>query len=358
MQGAPQDSQAVACRIRCPQTHRKNRKSVCYTKGMIDRNILQSLTDDELLRRLSALLSQSRRVEADLVAHIGEVDERHLYAREACSSTFAYCTEVLHLSEAESFLRIAAARASRKYPRLLAMLDDGRMHLSGVGKLAPHLTDANCDDVLTRAAHKSKREIEELVAALAPKPDVPSTVRKLPRRVDPAPSVQLRPDAVKNETTPLSAPPTPPPVVQPLAPERYRVQFTASNELREKLDRLQSVMQEDLAAVIEAAVTEKLERLEAKRYAKRSDRERTSRMRIRRRSRATSRLPYGEPCISGTAIDAHSSMGAVGAAPRGEDSSSTTTSPLPEEAHTTRRHSAFTVGPTTFTRPSGTMEKR
>src|SRR3972149_5144292 len=139
---------------------------------------LQSISDDELLRRLSQLLSQSGRVESDLVAHIGEVDERRLYAREAASSMFVYCTEVLHLSEHEAYLRITAARASRKYPTLLAMLEDGRIHLSGIGKLAPHLTDANGEAVLARAAHKSKREMEELVAELAPKPDVPASVRK------------------------------------------------------------------------------------------------------------------------------------------------------------------------------------
>ena len=63
------------------------------------------------------------------------------------------------------------------------------------------------------------------------------------------------------------APPPGPPVVEPLAPSRYKVSFTASGELREKLERLQALMHVDLAAVIEAAVTEKLERLEAKRYA-------------------------------------------------------------------------------------------
>jgi hypothetical protein len=51
---------------------------------------LQSSSDDELLRRLAELVSQSRRVEADLVAHIGEVDERRLYARQAFPSMFAY----------------------------------------------------------------------------------------------------------------------------------------------------------------------------------------------------------------------------------------------------------------------------
>jgi hypothetical protein len=203
-------------------------------------NPLRSLSDDELLRHLSDLVQQSRRVEANLVAHIGDVDDRRLYTRHACSSMFVYCTEVLHLSEAESFLRIAAAQASRKYPPMLAMLSDGRLHLSAIGKLAPHLTAANCDEVLARAVHRSKREIEELVGELAPKPDVPPTVRKLPARVDPAPSLQLRPDAVKNETLPPPRPAPPPPrVVQPLAPERYRVSFTAGAELRDKLERLQ-----------------------------------------------------------------------------------------------------------------------
>jgi len=241
---------------------------------------LNSISDDELLRRLAELLKHSRRVESDLVAHIGEVDERRLYAREACSSMFVYCMEVLHLSEHEAYLRITAARASRKYPMLLAMLGAGRLHLSGIGKLAPHLTDANCEEVLARAAHKSKREIEELVAELLPKPDVPSSVRKLPTRPENfprRPSPELVPDRVtvlpKTESvgaaSPVDARPAPPapPVIQPLAPARYKVTLTASAELRDKLERLQALMQEDLAAVIEAAVTEKLERLEARRFA-------------------------------------------------------------------------------------------
>ncbi len=227
------------------------------------------MADDELLHRLLELTQQSRRVEADLIAHIGEVDHRRLYARDACSSMFSYCVEVLNLSEAESYFRIAVARAARKHPVLLTMLGDGRLHLSGIALLAPHLTDENCENVLARATHKSKRQIEELVAELAPKPDVPSVIRKLPTP-PPAPPpqvVQLFPDRVEAPVRPSPPPPPPPPVVEPLRPERYRVQITASAELRDKLERLQALMGEDLAAVIEAAVTEKLERLEAKRYA-------------------------------------------------------------------------------------------
>jgi hypothetical protein len=241
-------------------------------------NTLQSLSDDELLHRLLELTQQSRRVEADLIAHIGEVDHRRLYARDACSSMFSYCVEVLNLSEAESYFRIAVARAARKHPGLLTMLGDGRLHLSGIATLAPHLTDENRESVLARATHKSKRQIEELVAELAPKPDVPSVIRKLPTPPQPAPPappgpaepvVQLFPERVDVPARPSPPSPAPPPVVEPLRPDRYRVQITASAELRDKLERLQALMGEDLAAVIETALTEKLEkleRLEAKRY--------------------------------------------------------------------------------------------
>jgi hypothetical protein len=231
---------------------------------------VESLSDDQLLRRLWDLLQQSRRVEADLVAHIGEVDERRLYARQACSSMFVFCTDVLHLSEHEAYERITAARASRKYPMLLVMLRDGRLHLSGLGKLAPHLTEENCEKLLARAAYKTKRQIEELLVELSPKPDVPAVIRKLPSAQAQTPSRmpagELGPDRVPCQPTgepgPPKAPaPSPmPPVMAPLATARYKVQFTASGELREKLGRLQALMGKDLAAVIEAAVTEKLEK--------------------------------------------------------------------------------------------------
>lgn len=240
---------------------------------------LQSISDDELLRGLAALMRESRRVESDLVAHIGEVDERRLYAREASPSMFAYATEVLHLSEAEAYLRITAARAAREHPMLLAMLRDGRLHLTAIAKLAPHLTRDNRDALLKRATHRSKRQIEELIAEIAPRPDVRPVMRKLPEpRTPPIPAqpaspdrtLELRPDRVDGSPAPA---PIRPSVTEALSPARYKVQFTASAALHNKLERLQTLMRSDvpdgdLALIIERAVTEKLERLEAKRYAK------------------------------------------------------------------------------------------
>ena len=212
------------------------------------------------------------------MAHIGEVDSRRLYASQACSSMFCYCTDVLHLSEWEAYLRIAVARATRKHPVLLEMLRNGQLHLSGIAKLAPHLTESNRETVLTRAAHKSKRQIEMLIAEIAPRPHVPTVVRKLPMRKS-TPLLRtalptkpdktlLGPDQVGSEVAPI---PVGQPVkpVEPLAPARYKIQFTASAELHEQLQRLRALTRSaDLAAVIESAVTEKLARIEAKRYGK------------------------------------------------------------------------------------------
>jgi hypothetical protein len=287
---------------------------------MEDDRSLTSVSDDELLRRLSELLRQSRRVEADLVAHIGEVDARRLFAREAVPSMFAYCTQVLHLSEFEAYLRLTVARAARRHPMVLAMLRDGSLHLSAVAKLAPHLTPESGETLLGRAAHRSKREVEELIAELAPRPDAPTVVRKLPDRgaaVSPVPTPrnrshpagplggELGPDRVELpalkpasdsraadraagiadsepivEVARAAAPSVPsapdrarPQVVEALSPARYRIQFTASAELRDKLERLQALLRlsgadVDLAAVIDMAVTEKLLRLEAQRFAR------------------------------------------------------------------------------------------
>ncbi len=242
---------------------------------------LASVSDDDLLQHLAELLRQSRRVDGDLIAHIGEVDERRLYAREAFPSMFAYCTEVLHLSEAKPYLRITVARAARKYPVLLTMLGEGRLHLSGISRLAPYFTLENVEALLKRAAHRSRRQIEELIAEIAPQPDVPPVMRKLAERQNgegTGPAVarplELCPDRVGPSSAVSPAPlPAPAGVIHPLAPARYKVQFTASAELHDKLQRLQALMRSqvpdgDLAEIIEQAVTEKLGRLEARRFAK------------------------------------------------------------------------------------------
>ncbi len=140
---------------------------------------LKELSSDQLLARLLDLVHRGRKLEADLIAHLAEVDERRLYLREGCSSMFAYCVEVLCFAEAVAYKRIAAVRAARRYPELLTALRKGDLHLTAVCLLAPQLTAENVTELLAAARHRSADEIRRVLADRQPKPDVVSSVRRL-----------------------------------------------------------------------------------------------------------------------------------------------------------------------------------
>lgn len=138
--------------------------------------------------------------------------------------------------------------------------------------LAPHLTETNCQELLTSARHRSKRELEEIVARLRPLPDVRSLVRKLPAPSPNEMASVLPPAAAhKPRCEQPSAPAVTPtsfrPLIAPLAPERYKIQFTASKELLDKLRYAQDLLRHvtpsgDVAMVFDRALTALIEQLE------------------------------------------------------------------------------------------------
>ena len=124
---------------------------------------------------------------------------------------------------------------------------------------------------LIRANVSSK----SFVAELAPKPDVPPRIRKRPeRKTKPQTSnasssaSSTRSKKAEHRVAP-NAPVVPerPPKVEPLSPARFKVEFTASAELHDKLKRLEALIPgRDLASIIDVAVSEKLERLRSQAF--------------------------------------------------------------------------------------------
>jgi hypothetical protein len=85
----------------------------------------------------------------------------------------------LRLSEDEAQRRCRAARVARQFPVLFETLADASIHLTGILLLAPYLTVENHRELLARARYRRKREIERLVAEIAPSIDVPAIVEPL-----------------------------------------------------------------------------------------------------------------------------------------------------------------------------------
>ena len=124
------------------------------------------LTDEQLLTEVDSLVARERQTTARLIASLAELESRGLHLRDGCPSLFAYCTQRLHLSEAEAYSRIGAARTARKWPLVLERLADGSITLTTVNLLAAHLTSDNHRALLDAARHKGRREVEQQARGL------------------------------------------------------------------------------------------------------------------------------------------------------------------------------------------------
>ena len=260
----------------------------------METEFLNALSDSDLLARVQRLVYGEHRTTAALVAHLAEFENRKLYLRESCASMFVYCTRVLHFSEHAAYHRIAAARLARRFPAVLAALERGDVHVTALEMLAPHLTPENHRELLAAAKHKSKREILELIARVQPKPDVAAGVWKVPTKPAPVPARDVAvqgqepavPAAAASDTSEKTSSAAthggffvlaPPPVprkaeVVPLAPERYKVQFTASADTCNKLRRAQELLRHripngDVAAVVDQALDLLVRDLERQKFA-------------------------------------------------------------------------------------------
>jgi hypothetical protein len=193
-------------------------------------------SDEKLVYELKDLLARDCALEAELLVYIGEVDHRGLYRDEGCSSMFAYCTRMLHLAEGPAYRRIHVARAARKLPLILEKLRSGEVHLSALSLLVGKLTEDSVEELLAAATHKTKREVEALLADREPKLDAASRVRQLPDR--PA----AVPPSSGSGAAPLAIMPRERSVTEPLGERRYKVQFTATAETHDLLQEARALL--------------------------------------------------------------------------------------------------------------------
>src|SRR5687767_15016649 len=96
------------------------------------RSAVGRLSNGELLAQVRNLAQREREATALLIGHLAELDARQLYLAEGYSSLFAYCTQVLHLSEHAAYGRIQATRMVRRFPVILDRLEDGSVNLTTV----------------------------------------------------------------------------------------------------------------------------------------------------------------------------------------------------------------------------------
>jgi 5-methylcytosine-specific restriction endonuclease McrA len=255
-------------------------------------NEVARLSDGEVLPALNSWSARERAASAVVVALIARADAERLYVPAGYPSMHAYCVQALRLSESEAYKRIEVARKAREFPAIFAALEDGRLHMTAVLMLAPYLTGVRAGEMLAAAEHKTKTEIQELIAERFPRTEYLPLVQTL-AAPPPPPVGQLAPERVQESSTdpkpethhisptvgaiPASqlAPervPTIPTKTEPIAKERYLWQLSVGRSAQQKLERARellshSVPSGDMAEVLERGLEALIAQLEKRKYA-------------------------------------------------------------------------------------------
>jgi len=179
---------------------------------------LSRLSDAQLVVQVKSLIARERDATAQIVAHLAELDTRDVHLREGYTSLFVYCRDALGLSEWEAYNRIEVARTARQFPRSVSTTPPPTLVTS---------------------------------ALTTPDPSSPPT---------PAPDQAVRPLPIR------------PAAVEPLSPDRYKLQLTIGENTLEKLrlakDMLgHAIPSGDDAAVLDRALTVLLVDLAKKKFS-------------------------------------------------------------------------------------------
>jgi hypothetical protein len=255
-----------------------------------------SLSPDILACRLRELVSHERGVQVEFLLHLDEFDRRRAFLEAGYESLWTYCLQTLHLREGPAGRRIGAMRVLRRFSALEGALRDGRLCLSTVTVLGPLLTDENLEDLVGRAAYRTKAEVEHLAASLQPRKASKEGIRRLAGRSqaaqertlaptmtptaesaaplpDPLPASRGEGDGNSTATPTPSPQPFPPlgererdsaanrrPRVElrPVSADQWSMRVTLDKEMKANLETLASLLSHakgsDLGAVLHEAI--------------------------------------------------------------------------------------------------------
>ena len=235
------------------------------------------LDDKGLISQLEQTLGNERMARTDFLMALLETDNRSLWAKEGYGSLWSFCQLKLGLSESSTSKRIQAVKALRKFPKLEAFLRDGRIHLSGLTRLCPNLTETNFEKLTQMAVGLSTRAIEQRLAGFFPKPIPKDSVRVIE-----APKPEL--------PMPIYHPPLPTKkTLEWLTEDIVQVRFTASSRFNDKLNRAKEILKHQFPGgkaenVLEAALDALLDQKDPSRKKVKSRRVSTPKAESRRSS--------------------------------------------------------------------------
>lgn len=182
-------------------------------------NSFKSLSDQNLVLKLRAMIAEERKVTLQILHLINEAYSRRLYAEAGYPSLFEWLTNGLGYSAAAAMRRIESARALREVPALEEKIESGELNLTNLAKVQTviraeekrtggRLSLEKRTETFSLVEHKSSRDAELILVTAFP---------------------EVAQSFAKTET------------VRPISETEVRIQVTLTRRQLEKLNRVRDV---------------------------------------------------------------------------------------------------------------------
>jgi len=185
--------------------------------------MLTNLNNQTLLSELSELVKKERELVTQVLKYLTEVESRKLYLERGYSSMFKFCVEYLCYSEAEAMMRIQAMRLMRSLPQIEDKIESGNLSLTNAAQIHNQFRKESQRRVELKQAPLDAKEKLEIINEL----EKTSTRQCEKKLASIFPEIQL---VEPQEKTKI------------LRDEKYLIQFTADQELMNKLEKLKGLL--------------------------------------------------------------------------------------------------------------------
>lgn len=150
---------------------------------------LRNLNDKILLESTKKLSAEERKITADILNHLREIEFRRLHLELGYSSLFEYCLRELKYSESQAYRRVSAMRLIRDLPEIENKIKDGSLTLSNAAKIQTFIkqtkaqnkviTKIEKQDLIKKIENKSARECDLELLKLSPEPIIIKTKERV-----------------------------------------------------------------------------------------------------------------------------------------------------------------------------------
>jgi len=175
---------------------------------------LRSVANTTLVERTEHWAQKERELLTNVLHHLREIDRRRLHSALGYKSLFDFAVRRLGYAEDQAYRRISAMKLLREIPEIESRIQAGELSLTHIGlaqalfrqEKKQHQREMSRDQKLSvfdQIASKPVREAERITRSLSSAPEA------------------LQPDRVRS-----------------LSSTHIEMRFTASQELREKIERL------------------------------------------------------------------------------------------------------------------------